>query len=135
MTTFHDPRPITVRPRTRKRWTRFLWPAVALIIGLGVGANTAQAPPPQTIEKVVNVPGPERVVEKKVPGPTVEIVPKECLSALDYADQGFTTFAGILQSLLDGDVSAMDAGNAKVRALAPKYNLVKAACRGAGTGS
>ena len=66
--------------------------AVLLSFGIGVGAGSGGAdstPKTVTVEKRVEVPGPERIVTKDVPGPervvTVTKTPASCITALDLA--------------------------------------------------
>lgn len=154
MTTYYDPNPATpVRPRKRSWVRRTILPAAALFVGIGMGAasagggssDPAAAPAPTpapTVTQTVEVPGPVETKEVKVPGPTVtkNVTPPVCKVALDYADEGFTTFGEILTAIqagiASGDFSEADAGNKKVAELAPKYNAAKAACRlSAGAGA
>jgi hypothetical protein len=144
------------RPRKKRSWIRkTIIPAAALLLGIGMGAAGAGTPQPQpasapapaptvtqTVEtpgpvqtERVEVPGPVQTKTVKVPGPEVVRVPASCTTALDLADEGFTVSSEILKAIQDsiasGDFSGAEAGNAKLNALAPRYNATKAACRAA----
>ena len=124
--------------------------AVLLSFGIGVGAGSGGAdstPKTVTVEKRVEVPGPERVVTKDVPGPervvTVTKTPASCITALDRADEGFAYSADGFGFAADAfkatslnDVAGIKRANAglegvntKVGILVPKYLAAKEACR------
>jgi hypothetical protein len=144
MTTYYSPEmQQPVRPRKKRGWVRkAIIPAATLFLGIGMGAASAgggggQEPaaaptPAPTVTQTVEVPGPVQTKEVEVTK-EVKVTPAVCKVALDYADEGFTNFAEILQAINDGistgDFSAAAAGNEKVTKLAPKYNAAKAACR------
>lgn len=146
MSTYYTPGAALIegpqRPRKKRSWIRkAILPAAALFIGMGMGAAgaggsqepaAAPTPAPTVTETVeVKVPGPVETKTVEVPGPAT--VPPVCTVALDYADEGFTisseVLGGLQAGLKTGDFSASDAGNAKLNALAPKWNAAKAACR------
>ena len=124
--------------------------AVLLSFGIGVGAGSGGAdstPKTVTVEKRVEVPGPERIVTKDVPGPervvTVTKTPASCITALALADDGFDlasdgfgfSAAGLKAERL-GDtagvnraVAGMTSVASKMSVNAPKYIAAKEACR------
>lgn len=120
-------------PRRRPKSKKPILPALLLAGGLIVGVGIGSAKPAEVREVTVTkeVPGPERVVEKSVPGPTVEVVPKECLTALDHADAGFGMFSEFLTAIQANDLPGATASTDELGALAPKYNTAKTACRAA----
>ena len=139
---------MNVQALKRKR----VWVPVAVLLsfGTGVGAGGGGAdstPKTVTVEKRVEVPGPERVVTKEVPGPervvTVTKTPASCITALDRADEGFTYaadgfgFAAVgFEAIRLNDVASvkratagLEGVGAKVGILMPKYRAANEACR------
>lgn len=128
----------------QKRWA---WPAVAaaaLLVGTGIGSATQPEPTTQTVTqtKVRTVPGPTKTVVKT---DVQEKTPASCLTALDYADQGFGYASESMGYAQEGfeAVSNLDIDklqqvtpklqrvNEKIGSLAPKYRAAKDACRSA----
>ena len=128
--------------------------AVLLSFGIGVGAGsggtdkaTDGTPKTVTVEKRVEVPGPERIVTKDVPGPerivTVTKTPTSCLTALDLASDAFGIASKSIGASGDAavaaanrDVAAANRANKvlqtsvdELTALSPKYLSARDACR------
>ena len=134
---------------------RVLLPAATLLaFGIGVGAGFAgtdkdadSTPKTVTVEKRVEVPGPERIVTKDVPGPerivTVTKTPTSCLTALDLASDAFGIASKSIGASGDAavaaanrDVAAANRANKvlqtsvdELTALSPKYLSARDACR------
>lgn len=117
--------------------------AVLLSFGIGVGAGsggtdkaTDGTPKTVTVEKRVEVPGPERIV-------TVTKTPTSCLTALDLATDAFGIASKSIGASGDAvvaaanrDVAAANRANKvlqtsvdELTALSPKYLSARDACR------
>lgn len=116
--------------KPKRNFAKFVIPAAALLVGLGIGGAAVPKPEPITIEKPV---------EKRV---EVFKTPASCEEAFGYAEDVFASSSrtvGIMQTILTAvgnmDVSTMKAQNpkiddetAKLKLLAPQYKNAKADC-------
>lgn len=104
-------------PKKNRPW---LLPTVVGVAALFVGFAAGGAGEPAVAEpKVIT-----ETVEKEV-----EVSSSDCLAALDYADEGFTIMAGMMEAITDLDVAAMKLRNQELDQLSGPYNLTKASCR------
>lgn len=124
------------------RITRILIPAATLVAGVVFGALAASGGTHASATPAVTVTAQARTVTKTV---TTNVIPQECLDALDEADHGFdlasTAFGQYSQAITaysDGDangaysaLSDVKATTDEVSTLADSYNPDKAACRAA----
>lgn len=104
-------------------------------------AVTVTAPATPVPAVTVTAPAPKPKVVTQVVTKNVYRVPDACVTALDYADQGFTSASKFamaskdaFQAIQDGDVSALEAASQEMNAagdgLHPdEYNAAKAECR------
>jgi hypothetical protein len=81
---------------------------------------------------VVTVAAPAKPAPTVTTTQQVPTVPQACLDALDNADLGFTYAGQIMDAASQLDSDTMNAVTEQLNALAPTYNVNKAACRAAG---
>jgi hypothetical protein len=102
---------------TEKPKRRWVLPVIigtgAFILGLTIGgAGSVDTPTePATVTK------------------TVTKTPAVCDEAIRIAYQGFTISADIMTAASEFDAAAMDAGTAKLNALAPQWQAAASACQ------
>lgn len=123
---------MAIKNSTPKNLRSLIFPAGALLIGIGAGLviGTSNQPEPRV----------ETVIETV----TKEVTPDVCLNALDFADdvndatvQGFTIVAEIFDAASTFDVTGMNAGNerldqVRITHLQPsitKYQSAATTCR------
>jgi hypothetical protein len=124
-------------PEKPKPWWKkavVILPVAAFVLGSGLGVMNKPDP--------VTVPGPERIVEKRV-----EVTPQSCLTALDLSGEGFG-YAGQIIGYLNDAVQAagrlnaaglreananMEVVSPKFSALVPKAKAAEAECRASGS--
>jgi hypothetical protein len=116
-----------------RRHSRWLFPLVALLVGLGIGsagksapddAATASAPAATTVTSTATVSGPATTVT--APAQTVNAAPKACADALakaqqvmDYDNQGFAIAGEAMSAAGSFDAAAIEEQTGKLRALTP----------------
>lgn len=116
----------TPAPKKSRPW---LLPTVVGVAALFVGFAAGGGEPEVVTEEVEVVVEKEVVKEVEVP---VEVANPDCLAALDYADQGFSILAGVMESISVLDVDGVSAGNEELNSISTPYNLAKASCRASG---
>ena len=117
-------------PKPKRQWFKnpLVWlPAVALLLGLGIGASTAKT---ETVEvtKEVQVPGPERIktVTKEVEVPTT---PAECIEYIRLSEQAFDISAEAVGQAAKLNAAGINTQTEKLKGIAPSMMAAKAACR------
>jgi len=115
-------------PQKPRRWYTkpvVILPVAAFILGSGLGVMNK--PDPVRVE----VPGPERIVEKPVEK-RVEVTPTACLTALDLSDEAFGYAAEAMGFMSDAmtaagniDLAGVKAANEGLNKTTPKMTKLK----------
>lgn len=128
------------KPPKASKLKRFGLPTGLLLLGLIIGGASGASAVPEPVEVVKEVPGPERVVEKKV---NVPVTPQTCRDAITHGEaviQSSSRVAGIFSEIIDAvramDSAAIIALNPKIdtetailNEIRPKYQAARDACR------
>lgn len=104
----------------KKRWYTkpiVLLPALALIVGAGIGSAGQKAPEVVTETKTVT--------ETE----TVEVTPASCLEALDLNEEAFDYASESLGHIAAGDFDAARESTERMGTLTPRVNAAKESCR------
>jgi hypothetical protein len=135
----HAPFQQAPAPKLKSKW-RFALPVGLLVGGIIIGSAAAGSAEPKTVEVTKEVPGPERIVEKKV---EVRVVPAACTEyitlsekAFDYSAEAMGYMSDALQAAGRFDTAAISTASEKLKVLNPKMsalttpvNTAKGECR------
>jgi hypothetical protein len=106
-------------PKKPSKFKRFGLPVGLLLLGLVIGGASGASAVPDPVQVVKEVPGPERVVEKKV---TVPTTPASCVQAIDDAEKIIASSGravGVMSDMF-GAAAKLDA--ATINRLSPKID-------------